>query len=890
MDIHRCRFVPYPQSTINALSFSHSHISKKQKTASPRLAVGRANGDIELWNPLKGSWLQETIIRGGKDRSIAELVWTQDPSENDAENKPIIGKSRLFSVGYTTAVTEWDLEKGTPLRQASGNHGDIWCLAAQPPLKPETKVPAGQWEGQNLVTGCTDGALVLYSTKDGDLQFQKILVRPSAKKAKIISVAFQNRNVVIAGCTDSTIRVFDIRSGQNLRSMSLGAGPSGGPKNIAVWAVKALPNGDIISGDSTGELRVWSGKTYTLKQRIKRHSEDVYTLATSFDGNTIFSGGKDRKTVVYKQAGKGNQWAEVSHQRYHALDVTAIATLEYKGMSVIVSGGPDASPTIVPLQQYGLDNHRALSFLPQDSPVKSAILGKRRLLMSFWDREVHIWELMKPKFEETEDPLDTPASQNKKLVAKILIKGEANITSADISANGSLLVVSTITDVKVFQLRSRKSGETDTSLKISRMETPNNFQSGARLVQLSSDARWLCIVRADSQVVLRRIVSSASSLKFHPRSTKLKRLDRKIEKRILLGGLGSYDRTITQASFSADSRIFAVCDLAGYIDTFVLSGEENLGQAPKEDATSSSDSSDEDSDSDEEGEKINLVYGQRWTRNPSASLIPKLPSPPTVLSFRPATATLTNGVTSHTHHTRHNPNPVPHDIPHSEDRLLVVTAGSEVFEFEAIRGGLSTWSRKNLPLSFPEKYRQIRDIAKGCFWDVSGEKQRLWLYGPSWIFMFNLAIDFPEAPVEINGVANDVANGVANGNTRLKERKRGNKRKREGKEESSGAGSAIPDSQLGTGMSRKMHKIVHEELVQTQELPLWREKVDDEDEEAADDDALVRLPREKSNAPESEEVTSWHTLKYRPILGICVLRPGHDTVYLISTHFDPTKS
>lgn len=343
MDIHRCRFVPYPPSTINSLAFSHSQVDKKSDTTSPRLAVGRANGDIEIWNPLNGSWLQETIIRGGKDRSIDGLVWIQDPSEEGLNGRRIAGKSRLFSVGYTTTVTEWDLEKSRPLRQAGGNHGEIWCLAAQPPLKSTKKEANGstaQWEGQNLVTGCTDGALVLYSTKDDDLQLQKVLVRPSAKRAKIISVAFQDRNIVVAGCTDSTIRVYDIRGGQNLANMSLGAGPKGGPKEIIVWAVKVLQTGNIVSGDSTGELKIWDSKTYTLMQRIHGHRADVLSLATNSDGSMIFSGGMDRRTVAYRKVGKGKErWAEIGHRRYHKHDVKTMASFESRNMSIVVSGG-----------------------------------------------------------------------------------------------------------------------------------------------------------------------------------------------------------------------------------------------------------------------------------------------------------------------------------------------------------------------------------------------------------------------------------------------------------------------------------------------------------------------------------------------------------------------
>lgn len=343
MDVHRCRFVPYSPSTINAVAFSHSHIGRTNKSDTLRLAIGRANGDIEIWNPLNGAWFQETILRGGQDRSVDGLAWVQNPDEEDQDGKVIPGKLRLFSIGYTTTVTEWDLERLQPLRQSSGNHGEIWCLAAQPQIEKAQQQSNGAsdaWNGQNLITGCTDGALVLYSTADDDLKLQRVLVRPSAKKAKIISVNFQDRNIVVAGCTDSTIRVYDSRNGTSIRSISLGSGPSGGPKEIIVWAVKCLPNGNIVSGDSTGELRIWDGKTYTLIQRIKSHRQDILSLAASADGSTVFSGGMDRRTVVYKQAGgPKSRWAEVSHKRLHNHDVKTMTSFEGRGMSFVVSGG-----------------------------------------------------------------------------------------------------------------------------------------------------------------------------------------------------------------------------------------------------------------------------------------------------------------------------------------------------------------------------------------------------------------------------------------------------------------------------------------------------------------------------------------------------------------------
>ncbi|CAG8949768.1 hypothetical protein HYFRA_00004091 [Hymenoscyphus fraxineus] len=876
MDIHRCRFVHYPPSTINALAFSKSNITEKEKTAPPRLAVGRANGDIEIWNPLNGSWLQETTIRGGKDRSIDGLVWTQDPNEEN-HGSTIIGKSRLFSIGYTTTVTEWDLEKGVPLRHASGNHGEIWCLAAQPPLvleKGKEGKTAGQWEGQHLIAGCSDGALVVYSTEGEDLQLQKVLIRPSSKRAKIISVTFKDRNIVVAGCSDSTIRIFDIRNGALLRSMSLGAGPAGGPKEIIVWSVKVLNDGTIVSGDSTGELRIWNGELYTQQQRIKSHRQDILSLATSADGSIIISGGMDRRTVVYKQVGKGKlRWAEASHRRYHKHDVKSMASFESSNMSVVVSGGPDASPMVMPLSKIGFENQRALPFLPQEPIIQSST--KLRLMMSWWDREINIWRLGKftkpvanPEVEEDQ------VARDRKLVAKILIKGEANITSASLSTDGSLLAVATAEEIKMFQLRQRKS-EDGEGLRVSKVNIPLAFSSGARMVQFSPNGQWLCIIRSDSKISVARVISgntSASSVTIHPQISKLRRIDREVSKNIRLGGLGSYDRTISQIAFSSDDRILAVSDLSGYIDTYILAGDEDLTlESPALEDAASSESSDSDSDSDSDFESPKskvLIYGQQWTRNPSAILLPRLPATPTILSFRPATSQkqLTNGLTPHP--TRSTPHPISNTVPTTtvtEDRLLIVTAEMSIFEFHVLAGSLTPWSRRNPTSTLPDDFRKLKDLAKGCLWNVNSERSRAWIYGAQWMWMIDLNFDFP-LPDSSKANGNSSEDGaVSKPTTNRRKRKHG---------KDSGAGGAIPDSQLGTGISRKMQRLVHEEVEENQDV--FVSPFDDEmdiDEDESNPSALERLRRESLVGQERNENRSsmWHTYKYRPILGVVVL-------------------
>ena len=342
--------MPFPSSAINALAFSHTGPNNDGRDPEClRLALGRANGNIEIWNPANGSWLQERVFSGGKDRSVEGLAWTQEPDRRDDQGKTISGRLRLFSIGYSSSVTEWDLATGLPLRQSDGNHSEVWCFAAQPQAKASAKGSSTQEEdtSQKLIAGCADGSLVLLSTADNDLRFEKFTARSTAKKARVLSVTFKDRKIVLAGFADSMIRVYDTRNGYVIRNISLGSAGSGGPKETLVWNIKCLPNGNFVSGDSNGDVRVYDGRNYSHLQRISGHEADVLDLAVSRDGTMIFSGGMDRRTCLYTvkrkttagSVGQSGKWSKVSHQRYHDHDVKAMATYDGAKLSILASGG-----------------------------------------------------------------------------------------------------------------------------------------------------------------------------------------------------------------------------------------------------------------------------------------------------------------------------------------------------------------------------------------------------------------------------------------------------------------------------------------------------------------------------------------------------------------------
>ena len=461
--------------------------------------------------------------------------------------------------------------------------------------------------------------------------------------------------------------------------------------------------------------------------------------------------------------------------------------------------------------------------------------------------------------------------------------------------------MSTTSTLKFFRIRSRSG-----ILKIQRLETPSKISGiGARLVHISPDQKWLAIVGTDDNIRLCRIVEEQAA-KSRPRllseMVHLRRLPRDpLKSKYQYGTHGTYNRSVTHLAFSANSRILAVGDLAGFLDTWVLEGHEDVTQKPKvaeagqkNETSVKSDDEDSDEESDEEHHP-NVILGQHWIRNPSAVLLIRLPASPLVLSFRPSSmqlpAALTNGGVG-VHATRQTPHPHSHDLPVGEDRLCVLTAENQVYEFNVLSGKLSDWSRQNPASTFPREFRDVRDRGMGMIWDVRHENQRIWIYGATWLWMFDLSRNLPPSDDPHSTIL------VATGRDETKQLKRKRQKISDDDEvtprskHDTGAGSKISKSKLELGVAPEMSKIKGEDNSKRQVISLASTQLHSSDEEDDEDRDIVLANEDYSVATDSgrniesqDEVNAdsetqltkqngmgkphyWHTYKYRPILGI----------------------
>ena len=544
-----------------------------------------------------------------------------------------------------------------------------------------------------------------------------------------------------------------------------------------------------------------------------------------------------------------------------------MAAFDSKHMSVVVSGGGDITPMVMPLREHGKENLRALSGLPHEPPVVSA--SRARLLVSWWNKTISIWRIARQPAPMDSDP---NTQRPRKLVAKVALNTLESLRSVAISHDGRLLAASTSSDVKVFQLRKRS--DTD-ALSIKKLDLPRTFSTlGARVLNFSPDGKWLAAITPDSEVHLARFAPDPEKLKALRCLPETIELDRHHRKTAPQTAFQTYDRTITRVAFADDGAVLVASDLSGYLDSWVLLGHDDPtapaidiaahdSQKGGSNAGSESDSSSDDSD--DEDDKMVIFYGQHWTENPATHLLPKLESAPLVLTFRPNNVRAggpqqaVNGNPG-IHSTRSNPHAHSHELPTGPYHLLVVTARHQMHEFDLLQGRLSEWSRRNPTILLPDGFSKLRDRVMGGVWYARG---RLWVYGCDWMGMLDVSKDFEERGEGKAGRSKRKQSTEASPSTVAMKRVKAG----------TGAGSRVPGADAG-GMVRRFEGGEWSEVDPASSSRSGQVDAYDDEDNDEESAPLTRLQSSQAvESAEDEEPTQrwWCTLKYRPILGMVAL-------------------
>jgi U3 small nucleolar RNA-associated protein 4 len=290
--VHRVRFVEYKPQGIVALTFNaKGHL----------LAVGRSNGDIEIWSVL-GTWFCTKRIPGSGENIVRRLFWVPDALDDENE--------RLFSVGLNGRVIEWDLTALIPKHAADSHGGAVWDAALNP-----TKT--------HLACGCEDGSVRVFDIRDTAQApvYERALMQHNAR---VLSVCWPTGNRIVTGGGDSAIRKWSVGSGTCDAVMGV---ETIAHEETAVWAVACLQDGTVISGDSLGHIQVWDGVADTLETTFSKHKADVLSIVCCEDesGTVVYASGIDNTITEMRRLPDTLQFVLTTFQRPHTHDVHAMA-------------------------------------------------------------------------------------------------------------------------------------------------------------------------------------------------------------------------------------------------------------------------------------------------------------------------------------------------------------------------------------------------------------------------------------------------------------------------------------------------------------------------------------------------------------------------------------
>lgn len=414
-----------------------------------RFAVGRSDGSILIYSP---QMRVEMMIPGGHGRSIEGLCFAQD---------------RLFSIGGSTVVTEWDLGRGIPLRNYDANAGLIWSIAVSK-------------RQDRLAVGCDNGAVVIIDISDGGMDHHNILQR---QEARVLSLCWKDSSFVIGGCSDGRIRIWDCTDGRGRLCSTMKVDKAKGESTL-VWSILYLPRwNQIVSGDSTGSIKIWDFHHATLVQSFKIHGADVLCLSTDLKNMHIYSSGVNRK--IFQISRTNNQWTVASNRLLHGNDVRAMTILHHRNTEFLISGGVEKTLVVNSLDSFADGPYRKV--LPYGS--SNIVVNKQqRLLVSWKGSVIKIWKFSADLNHETDDSY--------KLVCKLTLKDPQDIINCAMSPDGQVLTVSRTTTTKVFHLQ-----ETENRLKVTKLENNYLLKLGTRLVQFVDNSK-IIIVTIDDELQL----------------------------------------------------------------------------------------------------------------------------------------------------------------------------------------------------------------------------------------------------------------------------------------------------------------------------------------------------------------------------------------------------
>lgn len=441
---------------------------------SPILSF-RSNGVIEIWD-IKNVPYFEKSIPNESDINIEDIVWAGD---------------RLFTVGLTGELIEWNLKLLNVLNKQLATGGAIWCVDINR-------------DSTLLALGTENGYINIFDISDDQMIYKNLFDK---QEGRILVCKFDKTgDFVVTGSMDA-IRIWDTKTGHALHKMSIPRVES--KKSVIVWTLQVLSDFTIICGDSRGVITVWCGKTASLLESHQVLKADILALAINEEENLLICSGVEpiirilAKTQIKREDVILNKWVKYLQRTVHDFDIKALLCFKDK----IISGGIDG---YVGVSSVGKAHSCISKYAPFLHSQCVTVAADERLLLLRYLNYLEVWRFGTSyrKLDEMneDDTTNECLKQNCKLeltsgpekLIEMRSKNDDVIVCSTISPNGKWLIYSTQTDIRLFSLNVSKEKGIKSQLRRIKY-LPDQF-SAATKVFFTSDSSRLFVAKSNRTI------------------------------------------------------------------------------------------------------------------------------------------------------------------------------------------------------------------------------------------------------------------------------------------------------------------------------------------------------------------------------------------------------